>query len=130
MKTLRLILGDQLNIKHPWFKSVDDDIVYAIFEMRQETDYVTHHIQKVIGFFAAMRQFADDLKAAGHQVVSSFPFCSHKVTIFGPLLQFLQDFLVIVLVVGCAPHDILMVFQFFKVVFDIFYHIIILIIPT
>ena len=69
MKTLRLILGDQLNIKHPWFESVDDDIVYAIFEMRQETDYVTHHIQKVIGFFAAMRQFADDLKAAGHQVI-------------------------------------------------------------
>ncbi len=69
MKTLRLLLGDQLNIKHPWFKTVDEDIVYALFEMRQETDYVTHHIQKVIGFFAAMRQFADYLEAAGHQVI-------------------------------------------------------------
>ncbi len=37
--------------------------------MRQETDYVKHHIQKVIGFFAAMREFALNLKIQGHQVV-------------------------------------------------------------
>jgi deoxyribodipyrimidine photolyase-related protein len=36
--------------------------------MRQETDYVKHHIQKVIGFFASMRQFAEDLKTQGHTV--------------------------------------------------------------
>ena len=68
MKTLRLILGDQLNIKHSWFKQTNEDILYVLFEMRQETDYVKHHIQKVIGFFAAMRQFAEDLKTNGHQV--------------------------------------------------------------
>lgn len=68
MKTLRLILGDQLNIKHSWFKNQDDLVVYCLFEMRQETDYVVHHIQKVIGFFAAMRDFAETLKKAGHQV--------------------------------------------------------------
>ncbi len=38
-------------------------------EMRQETDYVTHHIQKVVGFFAAMREFASAVKAKGHQVI-------------------------------------------------------------
>ncbi|MGB1371393.1 MAG: cryptochrome/photolyase family protein, partial [Flavobacteriaceae bacterium] len=43
MKTLRLILGDQLNENHSWFSSVDDQILYCIFEMRQETDYVQHH---------------------------------------------------------------------------------------
>ncbi|GAA4806421.1 cryptochrome/photolyase family protein [Litoribaculum gwangyangense] len=69
MKTLRLILGDQLNIKHTWFKETNDEVLYCLFEMRQETDYVKHHIQKVIGFFAAMRQFAHDLKSQGHQVV-------------------------------------------------------------
>lgn len=69
MKTLRLILGDQLNIKHSWFKKTDDTVVYCLFEMRQETDYVKHHIQKVIGFFAAMRQFAEDIKTQGHHVV-------------------------------------------------------------
>ncbi|UKM63691.1 cryptochrome/photolyase family protein [Flavobacteriaceae bacterium GSB9] len=69
MKTLRLILGDQLNIKHSWFKETNDEAIYCLFEMRQETDYVTHHIQKVIGFFAAMRQFSEDLKTLGHQII-------------------------------------------------------------
>lgn len=69
MKTLRLILGDQLNIKHSWFKQTDDTVIYCMFEMRQETDYVVHHIQKVIGFFAAMRQFSEDLKALNHRVI-------------------------------------------------------------
>lgn len=68
MKTLRLILGDQLNIKHSWLKEINDDVIYCLFEMRQETDYVVHHIQKVIGFFAAMRQFSEDLKEQNHQV--------------------------------------------------------------
>ncbi|MBR9845342.1 MAG: cryptochrome/photolyase family protein [Algicola sp.] len=68
MKTLRLIVGDQLNIKHSWFKETNEDVTYCLFEMRQETDYVKHHLQKVIGFFAAMRQFAEDLKAEGHNV--------------------------------------------------------------
>lgn len=68
MKTLRLILGDQLNIKHSWFKETHDNVLYCMFEMRQETDYVKHHIQKVIGFFAAMRQFSDDLKGDGHKL--------------------------------------------------------------
>ncbi|WP_100611340.1 cryptochrome/photolyase family protein [Confluentibacter lentus] len=69
MKTLRLILGDQLHIKHSWFKDVDESVTYCLFEMRQETNYVVHHIQKVIGFFAAMRQFSEDLKTLGHRVV-------------------------------------------------------------
>lgn len=69
MKTLRLILGDQLNIKHSWFKETNNDVVYCLFEMRQETDYVKHHIQKVIGFFAAMRQFSLDIESNGHNVI-------------------------------------------------------------
>ena len=48
MKTLRLILGDQLNTNHTWFKQPDDTVIYCLFEMLQETNYVTHHIQKVI----------------------------------------------------------------------------------
>ena len=68
MKTLKLILGDQLNSKHSWFREVDDNVIFCMFEMRQETDYVVHHKQKVIGFFAAMRQFSEDLKSQGHKV--------------------------------------------------------------
>ncbi len=66
--TLRLILGDQLNYQHSWFKSANPDVLYVLMELRQETDYVKHHIQKVIGFFAAMYNFAKWLTKIGHQV--------------------------------------------------------------
>lgn len=36
--------------------------------MRQETDYTTHHVQKIIAFFLAMRAFADELRKSGHHV--------------------------------------------------------------
>jgi deoxyribodipyrimidine photolyase-related protein len=67
-KTLRLILGDQLNLQHSWFDQVRKDIFYTLMEVRQETDYVTHHIQKVTGFFAAMRQFAQHITKQGHRL--------------------------------------------------------------
>ena len=68
-KTVRLILGDQLNHAHSWFSQVDHEVVYVLMEMRQETDYVRHHIQKVIAFFAAMDAFAQHLTDAGHRVI-------------------------------------------------------------
>ncbi len=66
--TLRLILGDQLNGNHSWYKQTDDETLYVFMEMQQETGYVRHHIQKVVGFFLAMRNFSDDLKKQGHSV--------------------------------------------------------------
>jgi len=68
-KTLRLILGDQLNYNHSWYQSTNNDVIYLLMEMRQETDYVMHHAQKVIGFFAAMYNFAEYLRKNGHQVI-------------------------------------------------------------
>ncbi len=68
MKTLRLILGDQLNQKHSWFQEVDENVVYLMAEIQQETSYVKHHIQKVTAFFLAMRSFATTLTAQGHTV--------------------------------------------------------------
>ena len=67
--TLRLILGDQLNINHSWFQKVDASVTYVLMEIRTETDYVQHHIQKVVGFFAAMRNFAKELQKQKHQVI-------------------------------------------------------------
>ncbi len=69
MKKLRLLLGDQLNSEHSWFKTVDPDCIFLMAEMKQETDYVTHHIQKIIAFFSSMRSFAKLLTERGHQVV-------------------------------------------------------------
>ncbi len=68
-KILRLILGDQLNEKHSWFQKPDKAVTFVMMEIRQETDYVKHHVQKVVAFFAAMRAFAEKLRAKGHAVI-------------------------------------------------------------
>ncbi|MGJ8667456.1 MAG: cryptochrome/photolyase family protein [Patiriisocius sp.] len=69
MKILRLILGDQLNQQHSWYNDPIEDVIYFMAEMRQETDYTTHHIQKVVAFFESMRNFASWLKSEGHTVI-------------------------------------------------------------
>ncbi|RUO25574.1 cryptochrome/photolyase family protein [Aliidiomarina minuta] len=68
MKEVRLILGDQLNARHSWLKEPDEQVLFVMAEMRQETDYVVHHVQKLLAFFAAMRKFAEALQSAGHRV--------------------------------------------------------------
>jgi len=68
-KTLRLLLGDQLNSAHRWFQTTDEDTCYVLMELRQETDYVRHHIQKVLAFFLSMRAFAAELQGRGHKVI-------------------------------------------------------------
>ena len=68
-KTLRLILGDQLNSNHSWFSKVDSSVIYVMMEVRTETDYAKHHIQKVVGFFASMQSFSKSLKSAKHNII-------------------------------------------------------------
>lgn len=67
-KTLRLILGDQLNAQHSWFSTVNNEYTFVMIESREEGSYAPHHIQKVVGIFSAMRQFAHSLKSQGHQL--------------------------------------------------------------
>ncbi|RYE24004.1 MAG: cryptochrome/photolyase family protein [Sphingobacteriaceae bacterium] len=69
VKTLRLILGDQLNSTHSWYLQKNPETVYVLMEIMQEQTYVKHHVQKVLAFFAAMRNFAYQLEKAGHQVI-------------------------------------------------------------
>jgi len=69
MKKLRLVLGDQLNNQHSWFKENDKNTIYLMAEMRQETDYVKHHIQKIVAFFLSMRNFANKLQDENHTVI-------------------------------------------------------------
>ena len=68
MATLRLILGDQLNHQHSWYQERDEEVVYVFMEVLSETGYVRHHVQKVVGFFLAMRAFAGHLRDQGHRV--------------------------------------------------------------
>ena len=67
-KTLRLVLGDQLNQQHSWFSRTDDEVTYALFETLSEATYTRHHVQKITGFFLAMREFALHLRSAAHSV--------------------------------------------------------------
>ncbi|OHU88139.1 MULTISPECIES: cryptochrome/photolyase family protein [Pseudoalteromonas] len=68
-RCIRLILGDQLNPQHSWFKDKNEHTLYVIAELHQETAYVQHHIQKVCAFFCAMQHFAQALSQAGHHVL-------------------------------------------------------------
>lgn len=66
---MRLILGDQLNINHSWYRQPEPDVLYVIAELHQESTYVKHHIQKLCGFFAAMESFAKQLRSENHHVL-------------------------------------------------------------
>lgn len=66
---LRLILGDQLNLKHSWFLNADPAILYVMMEVKTETDYVWHHIQKACAFFAAMENFAETISNKGFETL-------------------------------------------------------------
>ena len=46
-QSLRLILGDQLNRQHSWYREQDPRVLYVIAELHQEAGYVVHHIQKL-----------------------------------------------------------------------------------
>ncbi len=91
-KTLRLILGDQLNEKHSWFQKPDRAVTYVMMEIRQETDYVKHHVQKVLAFFAAMRSFAEKLQEKGHAVIyQRLDDPKNQHTIAGNIKQLLKE---------------------------------------
>ena len=62
MNKLRLILGDQLNINHSWFDNSEEECTYVMMEIKDETSYVLHHVQKILAIFSAMRSFSEQLK--------------------------------------------------------------------
>jgi deoxyribodipyrimidine photolyase-related protein len=69
MKTLVLILGDQLNRDLSSLDgfSADTDIALMV-EVAEETTYVRHHKQKIALVLSAMRHFASDLRDEGLSV--------------------------------------------------------------
>ena len=62
MKTLRLVLGDQLSRDLPSLKDLDParDLV-LMAEVMSEVTYVKHHKRKIAYLFSAMRHFANSL---------------------------------------------------------------------
>jgi deoxyribodipyrimidine photolyase-related protein len=66
MKTLRLILGDQLSRSISSLDHIDQDAdVILMCEVMDEATYVHHHKKKIVFLFSAMRHFAQDLKSEG-----------------------------------------------------------------
>ncbi len=91
-KILRLILGDQLNSNHSWFTKADEQVLYVMMEVMQEQEYVMHHVQKILGFFAAMRNFAHHLSKSGHKVnYIRLDDNDNQQTIAGNLQKLIQE---------------------------------------
>ncbi|MGC8535053.1 MAG: cryptochrome/photolyase family protein, partial [Rhizomicrobium sp.] len=69
MKSLRLVLGDQLTRELSALVDLDPtrDVV-LLAEVMGEATYVRHHRQKIALTIAAMRHFADALRAEGIRV--------------------------------------------------------------
>ena len=66
MKSLRLVLGDQLTHSLSALDGLDpaQDVVFMA-EVAQETTYVPHHKQKIVLILSAMRHFAEELISEG-----------------------------------------------------------------
>ena len=68
MGILRLVLGDQLSPGLSSLRDAQAGDVILIAEVAEEATYVRHHKKKIAFLFAAMRHFAQELRAAGHEV--------------------------------------------------------------
>jgi len=67
--TLIVVLGDQLGPTLPTLAQADRATSRVLLcEVAEETTYVPHHTKKIAFVFAAMRHFAEELRAAGWQV--------------------------------------------------------------
>jgi deoxyribodipyrimidine photolyase-related protein len=66
MKTLRVVLGDQLTRDSAAFADLDpaQDVILMV-EVDEETRYVPHHKQKIALVLSAMRHFARALEDEG-----------------------------------------------------------------
>ena len=69
MKTLRLIMGDQLSQDISALEDLDPDHDLVLMaELQDEITAVKHHKQKIVLILSAMRHFADNLRAEGINV--------------------------------------------------------------
>jgi deoxyribodipyrimidine photolyase-related protein len=68
MKTLRLVLGDQLTRDLPSLRDLGAQDIVLMAEVADETTYAPHHKQKIALILSAMRHFAQDLRGEGVNV--------------------------------------------------------------
>lgn len=69
MKTLRVILGDQLSQTISSLNDCDkDNDILLMCEVMAEANYVKHHQKKIAFIFSAMRHFARELEEKGYTI--------------------------------------------------------------
>ena len=63
MKTVRLVLGDQLDFCIASLTDIDpvNDII-LMAELKEEATYAKHHKKKIAFIFSAMRHFAEECR--------------------------------------------------------------------
>ena len=70
LRTLRLVLGDQLDARSALFDDFDPaQDALLMTEAAEEASYVAQHKKRLVLFFSAMRHFAEEQRAAGRAVL-------------------------------------------------------------
>ena len=68
LKTLRLVLGDQLSPRLSSLDDYQDGDVILMAELADEAGYANHHKKKIAFIFSAMRHYAETLRQSGKKV--------------------------------------------------------------
>ena len=89
LRTLRLILGDQLSQSLPSLQDCDKTNDWLLMaEVREEATYVKHHKKKIAYIFSAMRHFAVELRAEGYKLhYTHYEDESNTGSLFGEVQQ-------------------------------------------
>ena len=78
MRTVRLILGDQLDHGIASLEDIDpENDLILMAELKTEATYVKHHKKKIAFIFSAMRHFADECRLKGLNICY-IDYDSHK----------------------------------------------------
>ena len=69
MRTVRLILGDQLDLGIASLADIDpENDLILMAELKTEASYVKHHKKKIAFIFSAMRHFAEECRLKGLKI--------------------------------------------------------------
>lgn len=72
MKTLRVILTDQLSVNISSLEDCSQSDIIFMCELLQEFNYVKHHKKKIAFLLSAMRHFADELAEQHYNIIYTY----------------------------------------------------------
>ena len=106
MGVLRLVLGDQLSPDLSSLKEAQPGDLVLMAEVAEEVTYVRHHKKKIAFLFAAMRHFAEELRAAGLNVrYVRLDYPGNQGSLRGEVARALEDDPVLSAVIVTRPGE-------------------------